>query len=252
MAANFPSVSSPEHLQELLGADLSRMSVLYFRADWAAPCAQMDSVTLELAKRYPDVLFLSIEAEAQPDISESFDVDAVPLFILLRGHTLLKRLSGAKPSELSSEVAAHAAKPTALSSTARAPQADGSKYVPTNGAASGAAVQEVEEEEEESEEELAKRCDELMHQADVVLFMKGDRDVPRCGFSQKIVGILNDQGISYETFDILGDEGVRQKLKEINEWPTFPQLIIKGEFVGGLDVVKEMVENGEFTEMLSS
>lgn len=60
MAANFPSVSSPEHLQELLGADLSRMSVLYFRADWAAPCAQMDSVTLELAKRYPDVLFLSV------------------------------------------------------------------------------------------------------------------------------------------------------------------------------------------------
>jgi len=91
-----------------------------------------------------------------------------------------------------------------------------------------------------------------MKQSDVVLFMKGDRDTPRCGFSQKIVGILESEGIDYTTFDILQDEGVRQKLKEVNEWPTFPQLIIKGEFVGGLDVVKEMQESGELQDMVKA
>jgi thioredoxin-like negative regulator of GroEL len=80
-------VSSPEHLQELLSQDLTRVSCLYFRADWAQPCAQMDTVIVELAKRWPGVLFLSIEAEALPDISESFEVDAVPYFILLRVRT---------------------------------------------------------------------------------------------------------------------------------------------------------------------
>jgi glutaredoxin-related protein len=96
--------------------------------------------------------------------------------------------------------------------------------------------------------------------------------IVRCGFSQKIIGILEKEGLDYTTYDILTDDGVRQsafpiprisswrlstdlelgvELKTMNEWPTFPQLIIKGEFVGGLDVVKEMVDNGELQEMMS-
>lgn len=111
MASNHVTVTAPEHLQSLLSADLSRVSCLYFRADWAEPCVQMDQVVKELAKRWEQVLFLSvsskptclgqrlhsysanstrnddhdqIEAEALPDISESFEVDAVPYFVLLR------------------------------------------------------------------------------------------------------------------------------------------------------------------------
>jgi glutaredoxin-related protein len=104
-----------------------------------------------------------------------------------------------------------------------------------------------------------------------MLFMKGNRDQPRCGFSRKIVELLNEQGVKYSTFDILSDESVRAGvystallcslvysskrcsqpgLKSYNNWPTFPQLIINGEFVGGLDIVKEMIENGEFQEFL--
>lgn len=86
----------------------------------------------------------------------------------------------------------------------------------------------------------------------VVLFMKGNPETPRCGFSRRMVALLRDQGVQFGTFDILSDESVRQGLKTLNNWPTFPQLIIKGEFVGGLDVVTEMVENGEFKEMLES
>ncbi|KAL8284079.1 hypothetical protein RQP46_005192 [Phenoliferia psychrophenolica] len=243
--ANTTVVNSPEHLQELLSVDLSRVSLLYFRADWAEPCTQMDAVTTELAKRWPSVLFLSIEAESLPDISESFEVDAVPYFILLRGHTLLTRLSGAQPSVLSAALTSHASKPAPLSSTSQKPKGLSTTY---DGADLG---EEEADENDESEEELVKRCGELMVKSDVVLFMKGDKETPRCGFSQKIIGILDREQVEFTTFDILSDDGVRQKLKEINTWPTFPQLIIKGEFVGGLDVVSEMVENGELKEMLA-
>ncbi|GAA5987238.1 hypothetical protein JCM10908_001872 [Rhodotorula pacifica] len=260
---NYHRISTPADLQSQLSLDLQRVSVLYFRADWAEPCKTMDAVTQELAKRWGDVLFLEIEAEALPDISESFEVDAVPYFILLRGHTLLTRLSGAQPAVLSAALKSHASKSAsssaALSSSNQQPVAAQTVYAPgekvAGSAGAGGSIadggeEEEEEGEKESEEELAKRCEELMKQADVVLFMKGDRDTPRCGFSQKIVGILESESIDYETFDILQDEGVRQKLKEVNDWPTFPQLIIKGEFVGGLDIVKEMQESGELQELV--
>lgn len=82
--SNYHSVSSPEHFQELLSADLERVSVLYFYADWAEPCASMNQVVRALAEANPSVLFLQIEAEALPEVSESFEVDAVPYTILLR------------------------------------------------------------------------------------------------------------------------------------------------------------------------
>lgn len=84
----------------------------------------------------------------------------------------------------------------------------------------------------------------------VVLFMKGSPDAPRCGFSRRMVNLLAEQEASYSHFDILSDDSVRQGLKTLNNWPTFPQLIVNGEFVGGLDIVQEMVENGEFKELL--
>ena len=109
-----------------------------------------------------------------------------------------------------------------------------------------------EEEKGETQEELNNRMQSLMTQSKVVLFMKGQPDAPRCGFSRKIVGILRDQSVTFTHFDILSDEDVRAGLKILNNWPTFPQLIINGEFVGGLDIVQEMVENGELKEMLEA
>ena len=92
--------------------------------------------------------------------------------------------------------------------------------------------------------------DKAVASAPVVLFMKGSPDAPRCGFSRRIVALLQDQKVSFAHFDILSDESVRAGLKVVNNWPTFPQLIVNGEFVGGLDIVQEMVENGEFAEIL--
>jgi len=83
-STNFHEVTSPDHFKTLLSEDLNRVSLLNFWAPWAAPCAQMNEVVLELAKKYPDLLVLQIEAEGQADIAESFDVEAVPSFVILR------------------------------------------------------------------------------------------------------------------------------------------------------------------------
>ncbi|KAJ3715229.1 glutaredoxin [Lentinula guzmanii] len=236
LSPNHHEVSSPSHFQQLLSADLDRVSVLNFWADWAEPCKQMNAVTLELAKKYPSILFLQIEAEAQSDISESFDIESVPSIILLQGHTLLQRISGADAPAITAAVAKFAS----VSSTNPQSKTDLPPATASNTAVSNPS------------EDLESRMTKLMNQSKVVLFMKGSPDAPRCGFSRRICGLLQDQKVKFTHFDILSDESLRQGLKKRNDWPTFPQLIINGEFVGGLDIVQEMVENGEFAEALAA
>lgn len=81
---NFYEVTSPEHFQELLSADLQRVSLINFWAPWAEPCKQMNEVVVELARKYPNLLVLHVEAESQSDISESFEIESVPTFVVLR------------------------------------------------------------------------------------------------------------------------------------------------------------------------
>ncbi|KAJ3761250.1 glutaredoxin [Lentinula raphanica] len=237
MSSNFHEVNSPSHFQQLLSADLNRVSVLNFWAPWAEPCKQMNEVTRELANKFPSILFLQIEAEGQADIAESFDIEAVPSLLILRGHTLLQRISGADAPALTAAVAKFAAPAPSIN-----PQST-TNVLPAK--ASDSIVVE-------KEEDIESRMTRLMNQSKVVLFMKGSPDAPRCGFSRRICGLLRDQKVDFAHFDILTDESVRQGLKKRNDWPTFPQLIINGEFVGGLDIVQEMVENGEFADALSA
>ncbi|KAH9481903.1 Glutaredoxin-3 [Psilocybe cubensis] len=241
-SSNLVEVTSASHFQELLSADLNRVSVINFWAPWAEPCKQMNEVVAELSKKYPVVLFLQVEAdgEQQADIAESFEVEAVPSLIILRGHTLLDRISGADAAALTQSVAKHASTPqyNPLSRTDNAPA-----KAPT-------VVPSALEDKTETEEELNTRLKHLMNQSKVVLFMKGTPEAPRCGFSRKISALLNDNKIAYTHFDILTDESVRQGLKVLNNWPTFPQLIVNGELVGGLDIVQEMVETGELKEVI--
>uniref|UniRef100_A0A9L0JL67 Glutaredoxin 3 n=1 Tax=Equus asinus TaxID=9793 RepID=A0A9L0JL67_EQUAS len=97
---------------------------------------------------------------------------------------------------------------------------------------------------------LEERLKVLTNKASVMLFMKGNKQEAKCGFSKQILEILNSTGVDYETFDILEDEEVRQGLKAYSNWPTYPQLYVKGELVGGLDIVKELKENGELMPIL--
>jgi len=240
---NFFIVRSPEHLKELLSADLKRISIINFWAPWAEPCLKMNEVVQELAKGYPAALFLQVEAEEQSDIADSFDIQVVPSFIILQGHTLLGRISGADASALTQAVAKHAT-PKAyipLSRTDQSP-AKAPNVVPS------AALQDNNE-RKESQDELNARLRRLMNQSNVVLFMKGSPEEPRCGFSRKISALLKEKNIEFSHFNILTDESVRQGLKVLNDWPTFPQLIVKGELVGGLDIVQEMAESGELAQL---
>ena len=94
--------------------------------------------------------------------------------------------------------------------------------------------------------------DELVKNNDVVLFMKGTALFPQCGFSSRAVTILDRLGVSYETVDVLQDPEIRQGIKQYSDWPTVPQLSVKGEFVGGSDIMMEMFESGELQQLIGA
>ena len=87
---------------------------------------------------------------------------------------------------------------------------------------------------------------------DVVLFMKGTKTMPQCGFSSRVAGVLNFMGVDYKDVNVLEDEGVRQGIKDFSDWPTIPQLYVKGEFVGGCDIITEMTLSGELDTLFDA
>jgi monothiol glutaredoxin len=96
------------------------------------------------------------------------------------------------------------------------------------------------------------RIDTLVKANDIVLFMKGTALFPQCGFSSRAIAILDRLGAAYETVDVLQDQEIRQGIKEYSDWPTIPQLYVKGEFVGGSDIMMEMFESGELQQLLNA
>ena len=97
-----------------------------------------------------------------------------------------------------------------------------------------------------------ERIAEIVGSNDVVLFMKGTELFPQCGFSSRAVAILDHLGVPYKTVDVLQDPEIRQGIKEYSDWPTIPQLYVKGEFVGGSDIMMEMYESGELQQLLGA
>jgi len=85
---------------------------------------------------------------------------------------------------------------------------------------------------------------------DVVLFMKGTKSMPQCGFSSRVAGVLNFMGVDFADVNVLADDALRQGIKDFSDWPTIPQLYVKGEFVGGCDIVTEMTLSGELDTLL--
>ena len=97
-----------------------------------------------------------------------------------------------------------------------------------------------------------ERIDEIVRGDDIILFMKGTELFPQCGFSNRAVAILNHLGVPFKTVDVLQDPDVRQGVKEYSDWPTIPQLYVKGQFVGGSDIMMEMFENGELQQLVGA
>ncbi len=101
------------------------------------------------------------------------------------------------------------------------------------------------------QDEVRRRIDELVKSNRVVLFMKGNKVFPSCGFSAQVVAILKHHGAEFETFNVLADPELRAGIKEYSDWPTIPQLYVDGEFVGGCDIVTDMHNSGELASLLS-
>jgi monothiol glutaredoxin len=97
-----------------------------------------------------------------------------------------------------------------------------------------------------------ERIGEIVRGHDIVLFMKGTALFPQCGFSARAISILDHLGATYETVDVLQDQEIRQGIKQFSDWPTIPQLYVKGEFVGGSDIMMEMFESGELQELVAT
>ncbi|KAB1271161.1 Glutaredoxin-3 [Camelus dromedarius] len=157
-----------------------------------------------------------LEAEAVPEVSEKYEISSVPTFLFFKNSQKIDRLDGAHAPELTKKVQRHAS----------------SGSFPPSG-------------NEHPKEDLSLRLKKLIHAAPCMLFMKGTPQEPRCGFSKQMVEILNKHNIQFSSFDIFSDEEVRQGLKTYSSWPTYPQLYVSGELIGGLDIVKELEASEE-------
>lgn len=219
----------------------STLLVVSFHAPWAAPCAQMATVLSTLASEYPvseplSTKWVSINAEELSDISEAYDVTAVPFLVLVRNGQVIETVSGSSAVKVRTAIETHTQK------DASAPTASSSINGTNQTNAPVAKTDEANVDPEKQKEELFKRLGDLVKAAPVMLFMKGTPSDPQCGFSRQLVGILRENSVKYGFFNILADDEVRQGLKEFAEWPTYPQLWVDGELVGGLDIVSDISE----------
>jgi monothiol glutaredoxin len=99
--------------------------------------------------------------------------------------------------------------------------------------------------------DVKDKIQETITANEVVLFMKGTKEMPQCGFSSRVAGVLNYMGVDFSDVNVLADEGIRQGIKDFSDWPTIPQLYVKGEFVGGCDIITEMTLSGELDTLFS-
>ncbi|KAF1975670.1 glutaredoxin [Bimuria novae-zelandiae CBS 107.79] len=236
------------------------LAVIYFHAPWAAPCKQMSVILSTLASTYPanaPISFLALDAEELPEIAEQYDVSAVPFIVLQREGKVLETVSGSDAAKVRAAVEKYAGAGSGDTKSSLPPAQTVTKPSQTNGTETAkdlaayapdasdpkTAPEYSSGDNEASKEELNKRLGELVKAAPVMLFMKGTPSSPQCGFSRQTVGLLREKGIRYGFFNILADDEVRQGLKEYSDWPTFPQLYVEGELVGGLDIVREEFEN---------
>ncbi|KAK9501495.1 hypothetical protein O3M35_012210 [Rhynocoris fuscipes] len=202
------------------------LCVVHFYADWVDQCQHMDKIIREMAAlpEYEVAKFIRLPAEDVPEMSHKYKVTAVPTFVLMSYGKALDYVKGANPGELVNKVKTQINSIKVRNETV--------------------AVEPV------KFESLQDRIKKLINIAPVTLFMKGDASHPKCGFSRQIIEILDNFKVDYKTFDILTDNEIREGLKKFSNWPTYPQLYIYGELIGGLDIVKELVANGEFEEKL--
>ncbi|XP_022701661.1 glutaredoxin-3-like [Varroa jacobsoni] len=206
------------------------MVVHFFAASWSPECTQMEGVIKELAKDSPKIKFYKVEAEELEEILLQFGITSVPTFLFLLGKSYQEKMVGADPPRFLQKIHELQKK----IDTACLSDRD-SKDAPTS-AKDGASLED--------------RLKKLIAQEPVMLFMKGTPEEARCGFSRKAIEILKKHDVKFGSFDILSDNDVREGLKKFSDWPSYPQLYINGELIGGVDIMSQMDESGDLEEAL--
>uniref|UniRef100_A0A1I7T626 Glutaredoxin domain-containing protein n=1 Tax=Caenorhabditis tropicalis TaxID=1561998 RepID=A0A1I7T626_9PELO len=210
-------------------------AVLHFFATWAPSCEQVNQLLDDLLAEVSQPLRAAfIDAEALPGISLNFKITAAPTLVFFCNGKEIDRVDGFIPKEIQSKVVLVSSRSLSQSSS-------------NSDSTASSTVSLTPEQEKEA---LNARLKNLISSHRVMLFMKGNPSAPRCGFSRTIVELLNTHNVDYGTFDIFSDETVRQGLKEYSNWPTYPQLYLDGDLVGGLDVVKEEFQDQGFIDNL--
>lgn len=211
-------------------AAVGSKTCVFFWAAWhepSKPGGQMDEVFSELAGLHQGAMtFIKVEAEANPEVSEKLDIATVPTFVLLKGGVVFGKVEGADPPVLAKRV----------QELANERLAD--KEAVGDGAGG-------------LEPELRAKLKRLISASPVMLFMKGGAQEPKCKFSRRMVEMLRGAGVDFGSFDILSDEQVRAGLKIYSNWPTFPQLYVKGVLVGGVDDAAKLAEGGDLKAQLA-
>lgn len=320
-------IASKTELEEVASKNRNKLIVLYFRADWAPQCKQVDDLMPDLVKdkELAHANFFKVEAEQAQDLSQQYGITSVPTFNVLLNKESVAKVEGVNVPELVrklkglqtkvdllplvtppanqdfmgklKEITSKAPCVLLLEGTPEEPIGEHNQeaveilkrlQVPftgynvendtafrdqilaritspapasypllfVNGVLVGGIekmkkmVQSGEMEKLVLATDLTKRLDKLINEAPVMVFMKGTPESPCCGFSRTLVEILRKAGITYKSFNILADEEVRQGLKKHSNWPTYPQVYVKGSLVGGLDIIKELDEADELVSTL--
>lgn len=212
-----PKLDSEEQFNAFVKKE--SLTLVHFHASWAPQCEQLNTVIADLQEDINNTFTAAyIDAEGVPTVSLKYKITAAPTVLLFKNGAEVARINGFQPGEIKMQIIQNT-NGTSTPSVA---------VVPT------------------TNEDLNTRLKHLVTSKKLMLFMKGDRRNPQCGFSRQTIELLDGINADYGTFDILGDEDIRQGLKKFSNWPTYPQLYLDGELIGGLDVIREELQDQEF------
>ena len=219
-----PSLSSEDAFRRTVDTSSDHLLVFLFTADWAPQASQVADALAALSKEASvgAVRYFSVNAESLPNVSKEFKIQGIPSTLLIAKGRVVATVEGTDVALVTKTIKEKAFKEFPLSVS----------QIPS------------------SASDLDERLKALVSRSPVMLFIKGDRETPRCGFTRQLLQIMQSLDVDFDTFDILSDEQVRQGLKTFSNWPTYPQVYVKGNLIGGLDVVKELQELGELESTL--
>lgn len=207
-----------------VGLSPNTLLVLYFYTPWTEFCNPISASLSHIASQHPpssppSFSIVSVNGKNLPEIAKEYGASTAPCVVFSHARNIIEMFKGADLLELHSKVQFHAGLESTILPMTPAPK----------------------DEKRDMTDDLRSHLSQLVSSAPVVLFMKGTPDSPRCRFSRRMVDSLRDHGIVYAHFDVYSNEDVREGLKDFGDWPTYPQLWVASELVGGLEIVRSPV-----------